>query len=212
VPAHRASRRKGRSEMRGFAISLAMLAVVAIAVPAVGQEYYYEYAPIDRAYDPTWPADGEEWHQLFPNYCIYDEQTDHDDANGDGYIDVCEHIWINGEQHHVEWIGPTYKLVAMRPSEDGRPVLPKYAEYAGMEDGRQHVYHEIYPTFCNEFETEEPIEYECQEIYIFYPPEDAGWWHVEEINTNIRTVPQSPVEPGTWGKIKAWFRGIIGND
>jgi hypothetical protein len=197
--------------MRGSAIVLALLATAALSVSAAGQEFYHEFATTGRPFDPTWPADGEEWHQLFPNYCVLDEQTGHDDANGDGYIDVCEHIWFNGEQHHVEWIGPTYKLVYMGDLPDGRPVLPRYAEDASPPGSRQFLYHEVYPNFCNEFETTEPIEFECQEVWVEYPPEDVGWWHVEEINTNIRTVPQSPVEEGTWGRIKAWFGRLLEN-
>jgi len=195
--------------MRGLAIALALFVIVTVAVSAAGQEFYYDYRPVDRPFDPTWPPDGDEWHQLQPNYCIYDEQTDHDDADGNGYIDVCEHIWFNGERHHVEWIGPTYKLVYIGEPPGDRPVSPKYAEDA-VPGSRQHVYHEVYPVFCNEFGTTEPIEYECQEIWIEFPPEDVGWWHVEEINTNIRTVPDpSPVDEGTWSRIKGWFRSMI---
>lgn len=198
--------------MRRFAIALAVFAVASMVAPASAQEFYYEYtgAP-GRPFDPTWPPDGSSWHQLVPTYCQYDTQTGHDDADGCGSMDVCEHIFFNGDRHHIEWIGPTYKLVFMDTPPDGRPVIEKYAEAALPANGRQYWYHEVYPTFCNEFQTTEPIEYECQEIWIEYPPEDVGWWHVEAINTNIRTVPDpvNPIEESTWGKIKEFFGRIF---
>ncbi len=199
--------------MRRFAIALAALLVVAVVVPAFGQTYYYDYRPPDppdRGYDPTWPPEGSQWHQLMPNYCQYDEQTNHEDADGNGAIDVCEHIWFNGERQHVEWIGPTYKLVFMGTGKHGRPVAPKYLEEAGPGD-KQFSYHEVFPTYCNIVETTEPITDECQEVWIEFPPEDVGWWHVEEINTNIRTVPDpvNPADESTWGKIKEFFRNLL---
>jgi hypothetical protein len=191
--------------MRRFGIVFVVLVVAAMVVPSLAQEYYYDYQPLDRQYDPTWPQDGDIWHQLVPNYCQNDTQTDHDDADGNGSIDVCEHIFFNGERHHIEWIGPTYKLVQV-PGVGRPPVLPKYVEEMAV-NGRNAAYHEVYPIFCNVIETTEPITNACQEVWIESPPEDVGWWHVEEISTNIRTVPDpvNPVEESTWGKIKAWF-------
>jgi hypothetical protein len=57
--------------------------------------------------------------------------------------------------------------------------------------------------------TPDEITHVCQEIYIDYPPEDEGWWHVDEIKLNIRTSPTSPVENNTWGKIKSFFRSLF---
>ncbi|MBD3347636.1 MAG: hypothetical protein GF400_00370 [Candidatus Eisenbacteria bacterium] len=195
--------------MKRFAIALSVLAIAALAVPAAGQTYYYDYNPVDRPYDPTWPADGDEWHQLYPNYCIYDEQTGHEDANEDGYIDACEHIWINGERHHVEWVGPTFHLREIMPPGEERQRREIYMEQVVLQGDRPHVYHEVYPVFCTEVGTTEPIEFECQEVFVEFPPEYAGWWHVEEITTNIHTVPQSPVEGSTWSTIKDWFRDLF---
>lgn len=196
--------------MKGFAIALAAATVVVMVVPAIGQMNYYDYRPPTRNYDPTWPQDGSQWHQLVPNYCEYNEQTGHEDADGNGSIDVCDNIWLDGERHHVEWIGPTYKLVFVGTPTDGRPVSEKYLEDAGPT-GRQFSYHEVYPTFCNIIETTEPITQECQEVWIEFPPEDVGWWHVEEINTDIRTVPNpvNPAKGSTWGRIKEFFRNLL---
>ena len=54
-----------------------------------------------------------------------------------------------------------------------------------------------------------PIEYECQIVYVEFPPEDVGEWHVEAIEPNIRTNGGSPVEQGTWSKIKAFFASLV---
>jgi hypothetical protein len=197
--------------MRTLAIALAALAVAAMVVPASAQEFVYEFPSPTRGYDPSWPADGGQWHQLYPTYCQYDTQTGHDDADGNGSMDFCEHIWFNGQRHHIEWVGPTIKLVYTGVPPDGRPpVQDKYVEEVVIGD-RQYSYHEIYPTFCNIIETTEPITNECQEVWIEFPPEDVGWWHVEKIETNIRTVPDpvSPVEDSTWSKIKSFFKELL---
>jgi hypothetical protein len=196
--------------MRRFAIALTVLAVAAMVAPALAQEFYYEYETPARPYDPSWPGDGATWHQLYPTYCQYDTQTDHDDADGNGSMDVCEHIWFNGERQHIEWVGPTIKLTYMGTPPDGRPVMDKYVEEAAPTD-RQYSYHEIYPTFCNIIHTTTPITQECQEVWIEFPPEDVGWWHVAKIETNIRTVPDpiNPIEPNTWGKIKNFFSKLL---
>ncbi|MFH1501787.1 MAG: hypothetical protein ABIG03_01940 [Candidatus Eisenbacteria bacterium] len=197
--------------MRRFAIAFAVLMVAAMVVPALAQDFYYEFPTPGRGYDPTWPTDGDTWHQLYPTYCQYDTQTGHDDADGNGTMDVCEHIFFDGERHHIEWVGPTFRLVYMGAPPEGRPpVLDKFVEDAPLKD-RQYSYHEIYPVFCNIIETTEPITNECQEIWIEFPPEDVGWWHVQKIETNIRTVPDpvNPVEQSTWGKIKSWFGDLF---
>ncbi|MFH1501786.1 MAG: hypothetical protein ABIG03_01935 [Candidatus Eisenbacteria bacterium] len=192
--------------MRTLAIALTALFVAAMVVPAAAQEMYFEYGAQtpSRGYDPTWPPDGSPWHELYPGFCNTHDQTDHDDADGNGQIDACEHIWLGGERHHVEWIGPTYVLE--RPGtreeiyvEDGGPL------------GRQTHYHEIAPVFCREVVTQDPILDECQNVIVLEPPEHAGEWHVKEINTDIRTRPDpaSPVERSTWGKIKSWFGDLF---
>ena len=57
--------------------------------------------------------------------------------------------------------------------------------------------------------TDQPIVQVCQYIQILEPPEYAGEWHVEEIDTNIHTNGGSPVEPNTWSKIKNFFSNLL---
>jgi len=173
-----------------------------VAASAQAQEQMVlEYQEV-RA-DNQWPDDGSVWHTLYPTerFCEDIEQTGHDDANGDDLIDVCESIQLAGDWYHVDWIGPTYKLRSMERQTE------KYVE--PVEPGRQFVYHEVYPTFCNEVVTTEPISFVCQEVYIEFPPEDAGWWHVEDVKMNIRTTPESPVEASTWTRIKRFFSDMF---
>jgi len=183
------------------AITVCVAALLVLSAGAQAQDpMVLEYQGV-RA-DNAWPDDGSFWHTLHPasSFCQDVEQTGHDDANGDGMIDVCESVQLDGDWHHIDWIGPTYKLRSMDRQVD------KYVEPLSE---RQHAYHEVYPTFCNEVGTNEPITHVCQEVYIEFPPEDEGWWHVEDIRMNIRTTPESPVEPSTWTKIKRFFRDVF---
>ena len=189
--------------MSKFAIALVLLAIAAPVVPAAAQEFCFEYP--SGVYDPTWVLEERvEWHQVVPVYCEWFEQTGHDDANSNGRIDACEHIFFNGERYHVDWIGPTYKLVSIADPSEVRLVEDH------EPGGQPFLYHEVYPTFCNTIETDAPLTQVCQEMEVLFPPEDAGFWHVEEINTNIRATadPMSPVEDSTWGKIKNFFQSI----
>lgn len=189
--------------MSKFAIAVVALGLLAmLAAPAVAQDTkYLELVQAGRSFDPTWPVDGSSWHELYPAYCTGHTQTGHDDANGNGMIEACENITLDGVLSHVDWIGPTYVL--RQPGRD----KTKYVEATLPKQG--HNYHEVYPIFCKEITTEEPIESVCQEVFITNPPEDTGWWHVDYIGTNIITSPSTPVEPGTWSKIKAFFSNLF---
>ena len=192
--------------MRNCIITLAVLAFVALSLPVGAEEVFELVAPV-RGYDPTWAPDSTTtWHTLHPPelFCTNGVQTDHDDVDGDGMMSFCDNIQIDGVWKHIEWVGPTIRI---RYLENGRAV--KYIEPVEVP-GRQFQYHEVSPIYCNLIETTEPIEYVCQEVWIEFPPEDVGWWHVEAIETNIRTNGGSPVEnPSTWSQIKNWFRKLI---
>ncbi len=186
--------------MRTFVIAVVLAAFV---LPAFAFEIY-EYTPPTRGYDPSWPPEGSPWHALYPPeiYCSNGVQTDHDDQNGDGMIDPCENIQIDGVWKHVEWIGPTITLV-----RQGREAV--YVEPIASD--RQNDYHVIYPpeAVCTIVHTDVPIVEVCQYVQIIDPPEFAGEWHVEEIETNIHTNGGSPVDDSTWGKIKSFFTQLF---
>ena len=188
--------------MHRCVIALVVLALVVMAVPAGADEVFELTAPI-RGYDPTWPPDGSTWHTLHPPefFCTDGTQTGHDDTDGDGNISFCDNIQIDGVWKHVEWIGPTIRIRSVEP---GRQDV-KYIEPV---DGRQFQYHEVSPVYCNIITTTTPIESVCQIVWVEAPPEDVGEWHVEAIETNIRTNGGSPVEKSTWSRIKDWFKNL----
>lgn len=187
--------------MRICVVTLAAVMLVASALPVCADEVFELTAPI-RGYDPTWPPDGSSWHTLHPPelLCTDNVQTGHDDVDGDGQMSFCDNIQLDGVWKHIEWVGPTIRIRSLDPERQDEV----YIEPVEMP-GRQFVYHEVSPTYCNIFETTEPITSVCQEVWVEFPPEDVGWWHVEAIETNIRTNGGSPVEPSTWGRIKAWL-------
>lgn len=191
--------------MRSCVMIVAAVALVAFALPVSADEIFELVAPI-RGFDPTWPLDGSDWHALHPPdiFCTNFEQTGHDDVDGDGNISFCDNIQLEGVWKHIEWIGPTIRIRSLTP---GREDLVYIEPIEGPD--RQYQYHEISPTYCNIFQTTTPIEYVCQEVWVESPPEDVGWWHVEAIETNIRTNGGTPVEPGTWSKIKSFFRDLF---
>jgi hypothetical protein len=185
-------------------MALATVALMAFALPVSADEVFELSSPT-RGFDPTWPPDGSTWHTLHPPdaYCTNGVQTDHDDVDGDGNMSFCDNIQIDGAWKHIEWCGPTFTLVYMGGGRQNKYVEPIEG------DGRQFTYHEVHPTYCNIITTTEPIEYECQYVWIESPPEDVGEWHVEAIETNIRTNGGSPVNPGTWSKIKNFFSSLF---
>ncbi len=185
--------------MRMCVMALAAVALVAFALPVSADEVFELSSPA-RGFDPTWPPDGSGWHTLYPPdaYCTNGVQTDHDDVDGDGNMSFCDNIQIDGVWKHIEWCGPTFTLVYMGGGRQNKYVEP-------IEGDRQFQYHEVHPTYCDIITTTEPLEYECQYVWIDDPPDDVGEWHVEAIDTNIRTNGGSPVEPSTWTKIKNFF-------
>ena len=188
--------------MRAIVIIFVLAALV---VPASADEVYELTSPI-RGYDPTWPQDGSPWHTLHPPelLCSSVVQTGHDDVDGDGDMSFCDNIQIDGVWKHIEWVGPTIRI---RSSQPGRDELKYIEPIEGPE--RQFQYHEVSPVYCNIITTTEPIVSVCQIVWVEAPPEDVGEWHVEAIETNIRTNGGSPVEPSTWSQIKEWFRGLV---
>jgi len=187
--------------MRTFVIAVVLVAFV---LPAGAFEVFELNVP-GRGYDPSWPPDGSPWHTIRPPeaYCTDVAQTDHDDQNGDGVIDPCENIQIDGVWKHIEWIGPTFTI--SRPGAR-EPILVE-----PIAGSRQIEYHIIFPpeAFCVIVHTDQPIVEVCQYVIILEPPEYAGEWHVDEIDTNIHTNGGSPVEQSTWSQIKSWFQNLI---
>lgn len=186
-----------------------MFVLAALVLPAFAQDYeIFEYTPPTRGYDPSWPPDGSPWHRIRPaaDFCTFGTQTDHSDTDGDGQIDVCENVEIDGVWKHVEWVGPTISITRV-----GRPLETLLIEPVAV-DGRQTEYHIIHPPelFCMGLTTNAPVQEPCSYVMVESPPEYVGEWHIEEVETNIHTTPGgSPVEQSTWGTIKDFFSGLF---
>jgi hypothetical protein len=190
--------------MRAFAIALV---VMLLALPASADFEIWERVPgadegggMMRSNIP-WPPDGTSWHNLRPPEiaCTVDVQTGHDDTNGDGFIDQCENVQINGVWKHVEWAGPTIYL--WRP--DTRETL-----IVEPVPGSRAEYHVVSPLYCALVELPADLQI-CDYVTILNPPEFAGEWHIEDIRDNIHTNGGSPVEENTWTKIKAFVGGLF---
>jgi hypothetical protein len=184
--------------------------VLAALVTTAGAEFkiweLVEPPPADNGsrLDVPWPADGAgQWHNIRPPElaCTIGLQTGHDDQDGDGLIDVCENVQIDGVWEHIEWVGPT--LYLYRP--DTREQL--IVEPVDPLDSRSE-YHVVSPLYCAMVELPPDLQI-CDYITILNPPEFAGEWHIEDIRENIHTNGGSPVQPSTWGAIKAWLGNLF---
>ncbi len=193
--------------MRAFVMAVALVALV---LPASAEFEIWEYVPPVAGdgggrYDIPWPDDGVgQWHMQYPIACTYGTQTDHDDTDGDGFVDPCENVEIDEVWKHVEWAGPTIYL--WRAGAREQLIIEPIDE-----PGRQTQYHIISPlaAFCQYAAISGPILQPCDYVTVLSPPEYAGEWHVEEIRNNIHTNGGSPVELGTWSRIKAFIGGLF---
>jgi len=205
--AYPGTREKGDT-MRNCFIALALVGL--LVMPAVAQEHY-ELVVGPPGRDP-WPADGSQWHGLAPIgiHCTIANQDGHED-NGDGVVNKCDHITLNGTRYHITWAGPTYHLMwiggTMYPWNDGG------AEPSDPAD--PDAWHWIYPpeAYCQwqsvddwEDTGEVPgVIDACDNVYI-----GGAWWHVEEVSLNIEVVEDpSPIERGTWTEIKNFFKNLF---
>ena len=175
------------------------LAVFALAIPAGAQMYLESGGPPIR-YDDTIPPNGSQWHELYPIFCTPHTQDDYQD-NGDGIVSECDIIFIDGIRYHVDWAGPTYYLAwTQGPGE--RWLEPESPEF----------WHEVAPIYCTVWEIldwedmdgDQEVSF-CDNILF-----SDGWWHVEDVRLDITVTEEpSPVEPSTWGRIKAWVSGLF---
>ena len=200
--------------MRYCFVALALVGL--LVLPAVAQEHYELVgSPFSR--NEPWPPDGAEWHGLAPVgiFCTSAIQEGHED-NGNGIIDACDHITLNGTRYHITWAGPTYHLMAIGgetpPWSDGgaEPEDPVSGENPTCEN-----WHWIYPeeAYCqvshvDDWEdsgVEPGLLDACDNVYI-----GGTWWHIVEVSWNIEVVEDpSPITPSTWGKIKDFFSGMF---
>lgn len=186
--------------MRAFVIAVVLAAFV---LPAAAEFEIWEYdtSGAGRGYDPSWKPDGTPVHLIVPNYCATGTQDGHDDQDGDGVMDPCENVMIDGVWKHIERVIPTIKI---SPVGGGDQLFIEPIE------GRQNQYHIVHPPefFCWIVPITGGIVQECEIVTVEEGPH-AGEWHIDEIDTNVETNGGSPVDDSTWGKIKSFFRELF---
>lgn len=196
--------------MRSTIVAVAVVAAVAAAcVPAAAQSIHLELmGGPGRAEIPVPPNCGS-WHELYPNFCVVHHQDNYQD-DGDGFISVCDHIEIDAVLCHIDWVGPTYYLELMTDRRQGMYVEPQ-----DTPPGRNpvcEIWHEVYPDFCVDHHVDtwedngDGVLGPCDVVTFMGAP-----WHVVEIGINIIVTPESPVEEGTWGRIKQLFGTLFGS-
>jgi hypothetical protein len=182
--------------MKHCAVIVALVGIVALAVPA-GAQLYLDFAgsPIRDSV----PMNCSEWHELFPNFCVVHHQDAYED-NGDGVVSVCDIIFLNGIRYHVDWVGPTYELEDMNT---GNRVW-----YEPTGDPYSMPWHQVAPDFCLTAHLDQWIDEnadgilsECDTVWV-----GGTEWHVAVVNLDITVSEEpSPVAPESWGTIKHLF-------
>ncbi len=182
----------------------------AVPAHAAVPELHLDLVPSDgKSVDNSVPPDCSTWHELYPAYCTPHHQTGYDDDNGNGKIDVCEHIYLDGICYHIVWVGPTYFL---SQATVDRIYEPEEEQSGG--DPTCETWHEIYPDYCfyhhvdgwedNSGDPDGVLD-ECDNVFI-----DGIWWHIDRIGLDIIVVPDpTATDKSSWGKIKSLFRRVF---
>lgn len=212
--------------MRGKGYRVAALLFLIVAIPsfflfhssappasaAVG-DLYLELVPSPGApgvlsfgvAGPAIPPTGSPWHELYPVFCTVHPQEAYGD-NGDGVISVCDGIMLGGIVYHIDWVGPTYHLLAVGTAADTwwEPVDPNHNPANPVCESWQEVHPELGVLHhVDEWEDSNGsgVVDVCDLIM-----SGGIVYHVEEVNVNIRVTPGgTPTEPSTWGRIKSHF-------
>jgi len=198
--------------MRGRDVAVSVLALAAtaalcLAAAAQVTQIHLELVVPGARVDTPVPPDCTVWHELYPDHCAPRHQDAYED-DGDGFISACDRITLDGVSGHVEWVGPTYHLLPVGNSRQGM-----YLEPTTLSGGRNPVcetWHEVYPNHCIAHHVDgwedngDGLLGPCDIVIFMGEP-----WHLEEIGLNIIVVPDSPVEPGTWSRLKGLFRTLF---
>ncbi len=182
-------------------------ALAAACVPAAGQSVHLEFVGVPgRPGGMPVPPTCSTWHELYPTHCAVHHQTDYGD-DGDGLVSACDQIVLDGVSYHIDWVGPTYYLQGIPGRQGGVYLEPQSIP------GRDPVcetWHEIYPNYCLAHHVDawedngDGVLSPCDMIWFDDTP-----WHLEEIGFNIIVTPDSPIERGSWSRIKQLFRTLF---
>jgi hypothetical protein len=195
-----------RSSVTAVAV---VVAVAAACAPAAGQSIHLELVGVPGRADVPVPPVCESWHELYPNYCVVHHQDDYDDS-GDGFISPCDRIVLDGETCHIDWVGPTYHLLGTPGGRDEMYLEPQ--DGAWSRNPVCETWHEVYPAFCTDRHVDgwedngDGVLSPCDVVFVGGRP-----WHLESVGVNIIVTPESPVQQGTWGRIKQLFGTLFGS-
>lgn len=177
-------------------LAVAILAVLAAAVPA-GAQYYMEYQGTPfRAL----PANCSTWHELYPSFCLPHHQGGYSD-NGDGVVSACDNIVLDGITYHIDWAGPTYVLDYYGTKSYWEPV-----GHTGA-DPRCSTWHQVHPNFCTagHVDSWEDGDGSGTVTACDYVTVAGVVYHVQSVQLDIQISVTSPVDQASWGKIKSLF-------
>jgi len=192
--------------MRHCAMIAALLGVLALAQPAVGQ-MYLEFA---GATSGDIPANCSEWQELHPTFGLIHHQDEYID-NGDGNVSVCDQIVLEGVQYHVDWVGPTY-VVEQSTAGIDEPERQETRWYEPTElippaNPVCSTWHQVHPGFCQNEHVDDWLDFGDGVVSVG----DVVWfgdvaWVVVEVNLDIAvTESPSPAYSETWSVIKHLF-------
>lgn len=161
------------------------------------------------------PPNGSGWHELFPAFCTTYTQDDYTD-NGDGIVSACDIIKLSGVDYHIVWAGPTYWTTCETPGVPPTTVVYEPTQPTSGGNPICEIWHEIWPNFCGQIHIEDWQDNgdgtlsPCDFVFSHLPNGAPVSYHIDRIECDITIEPvTTPVEPSTWGKVKALFQGLF---
>jgi len=201
--------------MKRFSLVIGLLsaAVLLVMFLAVGQS---QTLPTTRHMDlihfaGTDPIPGPNsiWHEIYPSYCDYYQQTGYGD-NGDGIVSPCDWITLGDTRYHIVDVIPTYFFA----TEDGPLIFEGTIPYSDeLKDPTCQTWIQVYPPedYMRQVHVDRWVDggdgsfNQCDDVEI-----EGVLLHVEGIGLDIVIgEEENPVERGTWGNIKSFFHQLI---
>lgn len=177
--------------------ALLLGAVYAAAQPA--PEITFELVGTLRA--PV-PPTCSIWNEFYPNPGLVHHQDGYVDNDGNGQLDRCDYIQLNGIWYHIEWTGPTYHI-SFGTFEPFQP------EYPSGQNPTCETWVEVSPDHGMLRHVDNWVDTDGDGLVSVcdYVVLGGQTGHIDEIGVNIRAVPGDPVptEQLDWGEVKSQY-------
>lgn len=179
------------------------LAAAALLLPALAVSEGEIYLELQGGMKDPIPGTCSIWNELWPNFGRPWHQDGYLDSDGDGEVTICDYIKLDGQDYHIEWVGPTYTLVCMGEVSYFEPTEPQSGGNPTCE-----VWQEVWPqhgrlAHVDAWEDNgDGVVSVCDFVTL-----DGMVCHIEDIGLNITVVPSGPV-PNTensWGSVKSRY-------